>query len=123
MNEAIVFVYGTLKRGGTNHGQMIGARLLGPARTQPGHTLYSLGDYPGLVLDPADNDGVIGELWAVSLDQLAQLDAFEGVAEGLYARVQTPLAPPHAAGSIPAWMYLYRGPVTGRTKLGSNWPV
>lgn len=123
MEEATVFVYGTLKYGGSNHAQMIGARPLGAARTRPGHTLYSLGDYPGLVLDPADTHGVTGELWAVSPDLLARLDAFEGVAEGLYARVPAPLAPPHDGRDTTAWMYLYLGSITTRAKLGSTWPV
>ena len=41
-----VFVYGTLKRGGSNHSFLAGQRYLGPARTPPGFTLHSLGDYP-----------------------------------------------------------------------------
>lgn len=129
---ALVFVYGTLKRGGSNHRWMDGQRYLGPARTVAGHTLYSLGDYPGLVADPADRAGVEGELWAVDAAALARLDAFEGVPEGLYARVPLPLAewPPTAAlapdadGRPPvAQTYVYLRDLAGRPRLGSRWPI
>ena len=66
--------------------------FLGPARTAPGFTLYSLGEYPGLVVDGPDREGVVGELWAVDAGCLARLDAFEGVSEGLYAREPARLA-------------------------------
>lgn len=58
----LVFVYGTLKRGGRNHAHLSGQYFLGPARTQPGYTLYQPADYPGMVPVTADRDGVTGEL-------------------------------------------------------------
>ena len=60
-----VFVYGTLKRGGSNHAFLGRQRFLGEARTMPGFTLYSLGDYPGMVRAPGDTAGVTGELWVI----------------------------------------------------------
>ncbi len=124
---ALVFVYGTLKRGGSNHARLADQRFLGPARTAPGFALYSMGEYPGLVADPADLDGVHGELWAVDAPALARLDAFEGVDEGLYARVHIPLSawPETVPASSPphAWVYLYLRDLEGRPKLGDNWPV
>lgn len=126
-DRALVFVYGTLKSGGSNHAQIAGQLRLGPARTAPGFTLYSLGEYPGLVADPADTSGVSGELWSVDSAALAALDAFEGVDEGLYARVPAPLAawPENlpAAEARNAWMYLYLRDTAGRPRIGSDWPV
>lgn len=123
----LVFVYGTLKRGGSNHAQIAGQLCLGLARTAPGFTLYSLGEYPGLVADPADRSGVSGELWSVDSAALARLDAFEGVDEGLYARVPAPLdAWPDdvtAAEVSRASMYVYLRDITGRPRIGSEWPV
>jgi gamma-glutamylcyclotransferase (GGCT)/AIG2-like uncharacterized protein YtfP len=58
----LVFVYGTLKRGGSNHHYLAGQQYLGAAHTVPGFNLYSLGTYPGLVTDPAATCGVAGEL-------------------------------------------------------------
>jgi gamma-glutamylcyclotransferase (GGCT)/AIG2-like uncharacterized protein YtfP len=123
----LVFVYGTLKRGGSNHAQIAGQLCLGPARTAPGFTLYSLDEYPGLVADPADRSGVSGELWSVDSAALARLDAFEGLEEGLYARVPAPLAvwpdDVSAAEAGRASMYLYLRDITGRPRIGSEWPV
>ena len=124
---ALLFVYGTLKRGGANHGWLDGQAFLGPARTGPGATLYSLGEYPGLVADPSDTEGVAGELWAVDAACLARLDAFEGVPEKLYARENARLAqtPPgvSAADAARAQLYRYLRKVDPRAHIGSNWPV
>jgi gamma-glutamylaminecyclotransferase len=126
-DHTLLFVYGTLKRGGSNHAQLAGQTLLGEARTSPGFTLYSLGEYPGLVAEPADPDGVRGELWAVDAAALARLDAFEGVPEGLYARTSAPLvswpAGLAASEAARAQLYLYLRPIQGRPHLGSSWPV
>ena len=50
-DSTLVFVYGTRKRGGSNHHYLAGQTLIGTARTVAGFTLYSLGDYPGLVAE------------------------------------------------------------------------
>jgi gamma-glutamylaminecyclotransferase len=113
-----VFVYGTLKRGGANHFILAGQQFLGAARTPPGFTLHSLGDYPGMVRAADDRAGVIGELWAVDVGCLLRLDKLEGVTEGLYERVPVQLAPPHA--DEPVETYLYLRDLTGRPAIGSE---
>jgi gamma-glutamylcyclotransferase (GGCT)/AIG2-like uncharacterized protein YtfP len=116
-----VFVYGTLKRGGSNHLFLQGQRFVAEVRTQPGFTLYSLGDYPGMVRSPGDTAGVTGELWEVDDTCLAELDRLEGLDAGLYERVDVLLAPnPHEAS---AQTYLYLRPHSGLLPLGSTWPV
>ncbi|HYC70898.1 MAG TPA: gamma-glutamylcyclotransferase family protein [Opitutaceae bacterium] len=115
-----IFVYGTLKRGGRNHRHLGGQTFLGEARTGPGVTLYSLGDFPGMVRDPYDTEGVAGELWEVDEKCLARLDHFEGVDEGLYERVRIGLLPPHEQETPDT--YLYARDVTGRKPIGSTWP-
>lgn len=125
--SALLFVYGTLKRGGSNHGWMGGQTFLGLARTVPGLTLYSLGEYPGLVADAADREGVTGELWAVDAAALARLDKFEGVPEGLYARELVRLVeyPPGLAPADLSRVHTYRYllAVSPRAHLGPTWPV
>lgn len=116
-----VFVYGTLKRGGDNHHYLAYQQFLGAARTTAGYTLYSLGDYPGMVRASQDTAGVTGELWAVDAACLQQLDLLEGVNEGLYERVPVKLAAP--PDDQPVETYLYLGGVTGRKALGSTWEV
>lgn len=116
-----VFVYGTLKRGGGNHAFLANQRFLGEARTAPGFTLYSLGDYPGMVRAPGDTAGVTGELWVIDDDCLAELDRLEGLDEGLYERIDVVLAPNHLASS--AQTYLYARPHHGLAPVGDTWPV
>lgn len=116
-----VFVYGTLKRGGSNHAFLAGQRYLGAARTAPGFTLYSLGDYPGMVRAPGDTAGVTGELWMVDDACLDELDKLEGLDEGLYERTSLRLGPPFADEPVEA--YLYLGDVTAKPALGAEWKV
>ncbi|MEN9841017.1 MAG: hypothetical protein RL376_817 [Verrucomicrobiota bacterium] len=123
----LVFVYGTLKRGGSNHAYLAGQTYRGDAALRPGFVLYSLGDYPGLVAEPENAESVTGELWSVDALTLAKLDALEGIDEGLYARVPAPLDRWDSGlddkTAATAEMYLYLRPVTGRPRLGSSWPI
>jgi gamma-glutamylcyclotransferase (GGCT)/AIG2-like uncharacterized protein YtfP len=116
-----VFVYGTLKRGGSNHLFLRGQKFLGEVRTAPGFTLYSLGEYPGMVRAPGDTQGVTGELWDVDDECLAELDRLEGLDEGLYERIDVLLEANLLAGS--AQTYLYLRQIDGLDALGSTWPV
>jgi gamma-glutamylcyclotransferase (GGCT)/AIG2-like uncharacterized protein YtfP len=79
-----IFVYGTLRRGGSNAFRMDGSRFIGPATVRG--RLYHIDWYPGLVLDPGARK-VIGEIHQVGAGQLAALDAFEGAE---YRRVSAP---------------------------------
>jgi gamma-glutamylcyclotransferase (GGCT)/AIG2-like uncharacterized protein YtfP len=72
---ALVFVYGTLRRGEANHREIEAGRFVGTARTRAELTLVDLGDYPGLL--EGGRDSVEGELYDVDADHLARLDAFE----------------------------------------------
>lgn len=123
----LVFVYGTLKRGGSNHGRLAGQTFLGVARVGHGATLYSLGEYPGLVYSPEDRVGVTGELWTVDDAALADLDELEGVAEGLYVRETARLVewpePLTAAEAGRAQLYRYLRPVDPSAHIGSFWKV
>jgi gamma-glutamylcyclotransferase (GGCT)/AIG2-like uncharacterized protein YtfP len=116
-----VFVYGTLKRGGSNYSWLAGQHFAGTARTAPGFRLYSLGSYPGMVADPTDTAGVEGELWLVDGDCLRRLDELEGVDEGLYRREPIALAEPPGHPRVET--YLYARTLAGARPLGSNWAV
>ncbi|HEX7260527.1 MAG TPA: gamma-glutamylcyclotransferase family protein, partial [Luteolibacter sp.] len=87
----LVFVYGTLRRGGSNHFRLAGAEFI-TAGTITGR-MYRIDWYPGLVLDNA-GDEIHGEVYSVDPEQLAALDLFEGLSAGEitgceYRRVQT----------------------------------
>jgi gamma-glutamylcyclotransferase (GGCT)/AIG2-like uncharacterized protein YtfP len=86
----LVFVYGTLRRGGSNHFRMAGAEFIA-AGTITGR-MYRINWYPGLVLDVA-GDEIHGEVYSAAPELLAALDLFEGISAGEmdgseYRRVQ-----------------------------------
>ncbi len=117
--STLLFVYGTLKRGCSNHVYLERQRFVGPARTIPGYRLYDLGGYPGIVAHAEDRAGVVGEIWEVEAEALHALDYFEGVHEGLYRREPIPLQPPFANRKVDAYVSVL--PVTGRREVGSVW--
>lgn len=117
--STLLFVYGTLKRGCSNHRHLAGQTFVGVARTVAGFHLYDLGGYPGIAAVAADRTGVVGEVWSVDAAALAQLDVFEGVHEGLYRRAPIALEPPFAAQTIHA--YFPALGTAGRPELGSEW--
>jgi gamma-glutamylaminecyclotransferase len=119
--ETLIFVYGTLKRSGSNHHYMAGQKFLGEARTPPGFRLFNLGEYPGMIPFPDDRNGVSGEVWAVEIDCLEHLDVLEGTAEGLYRREPVPLLPPFADRKVEG--YLYARSVEGLRDIGSKYEV
>ena len=70
-----LFVYGSLKRGGSNHHWLEGAHWQARARL-PGHRLHSLGDYPLAV----PGRGIVhGEVYRLDGAALRRLDLLEDV--------------------------------------------
>lgn len=83
---ALVFIYGSLRRGASNAWRMKGAEYLGQGEVKG--QLYQISSCPGLVVDE-DGGAVIGELWRVSSEMLAELDEFVLAPEGEeYRRVE-----------------------------------
>ncbi len=117
----LVFVYGTLKRHGSNHRFLAGQEFVGEARTVGGYILHALGDYPGMVRSTDTAHSVTGEIWKVSASCLAALDALEGLDEGLYARESIKLAPPFHQEIVQTYLYLRSA--EGRPVLGDTWKV
>ena len=117
--RTLLFVYGTLKRGCSNHDQIAGQSFVGLARTPPGYRLYDLGGYPGIGACAADREGVVGEVWSVDPAGLQKLDAFEGVHEGLYRRESFSLLPPFADREVQA--YVPALDPSGGRELGQEW--
>ncbi|MBM7615605.1 gamma-glutamylcyclotransferase family protein [Alkaliphilus hydrothermalis] len=82
----LVFVYGTLMKGNSNHKRFLSnAKCLGTG-VVVGYTLYDLGSYPGV---KHSKEGVVkGEVYKINTDMLRDLDLLEG--EGsLYLREKT----------------------------------
>lgn len=106
----LVFVYGTLRRGGSNHFRMAGAEFVA-AGTITGR-MYRIDWYPGLVLDDAGGE-IHGEVYSVRPEQLSELDIFEGLSAGEiegseYRRVQTTVVQQDSR-TCTAWVWEWLG--------------
>jgi gamma-glutamylcyclotransferase (GGCT)/AIG2-like uncharacterized protein YtfP len=120
----LVFVYGTLRRGGSNAFRMDGADFRGPARVEG--ELHAITWYPGLALKPGGG-WVIGELYKVGSEQLRALDEFEGLSAGEvegseYRRVKVPVQLHETAEQemVSAWAYEWKGPVDESKRVVSG---
>lgn len=88
-----VFVYGTLRRGGTNDINRLSPppQFKGVSRVEG--RLFSLGDYPGIQLGAGGM--VVGEVYAIASELEAVLDEIEGIAptpDGQYEKASIPVA-------------------------------
>src|SRR5579859_6832556 len=77
--RTMLFVYGTLKRGGRNFHRLADQEFIGVAVTAPRYRVIDLGAHPGLVRDELTGLAIHGELFAVNDRCLAELDEFEEV--------------------------------------------
>jgi len=115
-----VAVYGTLKKGLSNHHLMQQAVFLGKDLLN-NLVLYDLGPYPGACLAPSS--GIEVEVYEVNPATLADLDVLEGIDEensiqGLYHRRQL------STQYGPAWVYLYNKSTQGHPAIRQGgWPV
>ncbi|RYD36483.1 MAG: gamma-glutamylcyclotransferase [Verrucomicrobiaceae bacterium] len=113
----LVFVYGTLRRGGTNHFRMSGADLVAEGVVKG--RIYRISWYPGLVL--GETGEVKGEVYSVDAAQLLELDAFEGLSAGEvvgseYRRVKAVVSRPDGK-TLSAWAWEWTGPIDGKDLL------
>lgn len=107
----LVFVYGTLRSGASNAFRMEGAEQVSAARVRG--RLYWIDWYPGLVLDDGD-DWVVGEVWRVSAEMLAELDEFEGASteddpDAEYRRVKARAEGADCGSLYEPWVWEWRG--------------
>lgn len=119
--KQIVFVYGTLRRGGSNHFRLAGAEFVA-AGTVTGR-LYRIDWYPGLVIDTAGSE-IRGEVYAVDSEQLSALDAFEGLSAGEiegseYRRIQTSVMLQDSQ-TITAWVWEWLGNVDESLRIADG---
>ncbi len=127
---ALLFVYGTLRRGCDNdmaRHLAYESRLLGPAQMR-GH-LYRIENpdspaYPSLTPDE-DGAFVTGDLLALPDPEitLGWLDIYEEAGPAFpapqeYRREMLPVKT--SSATYEAWMYIYNWPVTGRRRINSG---
>ncbi|MDO6545244.1 gamma-glutamylcyclotransferase family protein [Photobacterium sanguinicancri] len=112
---SLVFVYGTLRQGESNHHLLADAKFLGEAELTVGYALYDLGAYPGAVIDELSVKALYGEVYQVNATTFEVLDRLEQYPTG-YTRelVVTPYGQ--------AWVYLYLHSLEGMPLITSgNW--
>lgn len=105
-NCEMVFVYGTLRRGGSNHFRMAHARFVAEGAVRG--KLYRIDWYPGFVAD--ENAGLVkGEIFRADGATMAELDEFEG---GEYRRVKIAVEVGEGIGAeavLVAWIWEWLG--------------
>ncbi|MEK7952357.1 gamma-glutamylcyclotransferase family protein [Luteolibacter soli] len=117
----LVFVYGTLRRGGSNSFRMNGAEFVAAGQVEG--RLYVISWYPGLVLERG-LETVKGDVFRVGAGQLAALDEFEGISaneiEGAeYRRVKAEVTTGDGEVML-AWAYEWKGPVEEAKRVSSG---
>lgn len=116
--RTLVFVYGTLKRGGSNHAWIEQQQFVAEARTAPVYRMYDLGGYPGMVRDE-NGLSIQGEIWSVDEAGLIKLDVLEDTDGGEYERVTMQLEGEWATKRVEGYVYLRS--VEGRRDVGERW--
>ncbi len=117
----LVFVYGTLRRGGSNHFRMAGAAFISPGSITG--SMYRIDWYPGLVLDESGSE-IQGEVYSVGPEQLSALDIFEGLSAGEiqgseYRRVETTVVCKNSQ-TLSAWVWEWVGIVDESQRLSEG---
>jgi len=92
MKKHLVFVYGTLRRGGARAMSIRFPNSKFIADAKVSGSLYDLGAYPGLLLNES-NSLVIGEVYEVDDETLNKLDDFEASSHIGGSRLKSPSIP------------------------------
>lgn len=109
--QRLVFVYGTLMRGESNHGYLQNSSCLGKA-TIEGYDMYDVGHYPAIV---AGDSLIIGELYQVPKEDMPSIDMLEG--EGsLYAKRCETVTDANGKSTI-AFVYVYLGDISNLERI------
>ena len=116
-----LFVYGSLKRGFSNHHFLAGQEFLGEARTVPRFRMFDCGGFPGVV--DAGSDGayqIQGELWQIDSACLRRIDWLEEIDTGVCTMIECEVDA--GQGPEPAHLYLYKRALGAGLEAGSTWP-
>lgn len=120
----LLFVYGTLKKGGKAHCliEAEGGRFLREAKTGPQYKLHGSSLprndwFPLMAEMPKERNGVIGELYEIPTEAFTELDHYEAVDHGLFRRVEIEMDDGNKA-----WSYVYNQSLLGCTPImGGFW--
>lgn len=98
----LIFVYGTLRRGGVRAIERLFPAALSVGAGHAQGQLWDFGAYPGFVAR-AGGQTVLGEVYAVDADALAEMDEIERIADDLYRRTPVRVALP--GKRLRCWVY------------------
>ncbi len=109
MHNTLIFVFGTLKQGFCNHAVNRGERFGGRFVTCLPHPLYIVGALylPWLLDRPGQGLSVVGEVYRVDEDALAEMDRLERIdTPGWYERRRIAVRAESGGGeTIEPWVY------------------
>ena len=121
-SDSLLFVYGTLRPfTGSSMAVWLLANAVHLGRGRVLGRLYDLGAYPGMIAARRDGEWVVGDLYRLRRPgpTLRVLDRYEWGSSGRgrprFARERRLVE--LARGSTPAWVYLYRLPVSIRARV------
>ena len=124
-SENLLFVYGTLLSGLSNHHHMKAATCLGEAHVQA--ALFDMGEYPALSVQGAWAQAlgpVLGELYQIKPAQWQRLDDLEevdpdSIENSMYLRVpiQVQWQQPEGVRTVAAQVYVYNWSLAGRPRI------
>lgn len=117
----LLFVYGSLKKGGWANSRLLNQKFIGTAKTTKNYKLYAGASYPMLVEEEDSNKAleIEGELYEIDEDLIPSLDRFEGV-PSLYKRAHLSIQGYEGQEIIG---YLYANPVSGLRDCGTSWEI
>ncbi len=105
-NYELIFVYGTLRNGCSNHRLIAHAECLGQGRSQRSFSLY-LGDFPYAVSQEATGP-IRGEVYRVNQDTRLQVDLLEGHPHWYCRQKETICL--DSGELVQAWIYFFPEP-------------
>lgn len=103
MERSVIFVYGTLKSGFSNHHYLDGSNCLGAGRTVEKYGLYVEG-IP-FVVRHEHVSHICGELYSINAATLNKLDSLENH-PGWYNRQEVEVVT-NEGKQVTAWLYFY----------------
>lgn len=111
----LLFVYGSLKRGGCYHTHLERAEYLGAHVCAPRYTMLDLGQYPGVI--EHGHTAIRGEVYRVDAGTLDRVDLLEDIPNSYRRRLID-------TGFGRAWIYLYQRYRGDEPVVSSGiWPV
>ena len=116
-----LFVYGSLKRGFSNHHFLAGQEFIGDARTVLRFRMFDCGGFPGVVeAGPEGSYPIQGELWNIDATCRRRIDWLEEVDAGVYTLVGCEVDA--GKGPEPAHLYVYQRALGDGQEAGTAWP-